>query len=59
MAKVDAEEKAGDLVWTVYCLDCEETLDNAVNGSLMQAVAEIHARKTGHRVLLGNVFTRR
>lgn len=57
--EIITEMQAGDLVWTVYCFDCEKVIDKAVNGALMEAAAKIHAYKTGHRVILGNVFKRR
>lgn len=41
------------VTWVAYCPTCKEELDQARNGALMEAVANMHADAKGHRVILG------
>jgi hypothetical protein len=41
------------MTWIAYCTDCQKTLDFANNGTMMQAIGELHAKETDHVVICG------
>ena len=38
--------------WLAYCPECKEELECCPNGDFAQAAAQLHANKTGHKVLV-------
>lgn len=42
-----------NILWTAYCLECDEALDCAPNDRMVEAMGAIHIKATGHRVLIG------
>lgn len=43
--------------WHAYCTACDNYLDSAKNGNMVQAAAERHNDETGHKPLLGQHIT--
>ena len=39
--------------WYAVCLDCRRIIDDAPNGGMIHAAAEIHAKAREHEVIVG------
>lgn len=39
--------------WTAYCTTCKQTLYEVPNGNMVEAAGKIHAKETGHDVIVG------
>lgn len=48
----EKENKETDMIYFVVCEKCGQ-IDNAPNGSMMEASARIHAEKCGNNVVIG------
>ena len=46
----------GDIIWHAYCPICHKMLDEAPNGSFMEAAAESHTRQTGHLCFVASAY---
>jgi len=46
-------KKNDHIMWCVFCTECRKKIDEAVNGSMVEAAAKIHTQETGHTTIIG------
>lgn len=44
------------VTWVAYCLEEKREIERAPNGEWVEAAGRVHARNTGHKVIVGFVL---
>ena len=44
----------GEVIWVAYCETCRMVLKSNTKGNVVETIAKLHVKKTGHSVIVGN-----
>lgn len=44
----------GEILWVAFCITCGRELKANIKGNVVESIAKLHAKKSGHSVIVGN-----